>query len=398
MKHLYAIAFGLLTNSLFAAPAQAEDAYFDTLVKLETPKQDGKRSTEGGLEHIPFRIWLPDGVATIRGITFNPFYTNAVTQKHWQAACRQWDFGILAANFFGAKQEEFPKLIDSALAEFARKSGHPELAGAKFCLVGMSAGAGMSVNIARLMPDRVIAAGPVCLEVGPRSPESMAIPMLTIFGERDGGQYEKLMARLPEAREQGARFGIAVQWRRKHEFARANNLLMPFFDAVIRRRLGKPGEALRDFDERIGWLGNVAEWGEGIATIAPFDEYQGDKFKACWFPDATTAKAWQAFVTREPVLELKSPPGLGDGQPFILHEVGAPMTVEMKSNSKTDPSKLVEVFAGARRLGQLQNGTLEISFDKPGIYPLLLQANAADGSKLLSRPNTLVVTGVSSDQ
>ena len=100
----------------------AEDTYLDTLVKLRVPKKENKRSTEGGLEHVPFRIWLPEGVKTIRGVTFNPFYTKAVTQKHWQAACRQWGFGILAANFFGAKNDEIPGMIDAALTTFAKES------------------------------------------------------------------------------------------------------------------------------------------------------------------------------------------------------------------------------------------------------------------------------------
>ena len=37
----------------------------------------------------------------------------------------------------------------------------------------MSAGAGISMRIAEHLPDRVIAVGPVCLEVGPRDARSM---------------------------------------------------------------------------------------------------------------------------------------------------------------------------------------------------------------------------------
>ncbi len=186
-----------------AGVARGEDVYLETAVKLQTPKKDGKRSQEGGLEHVPFRIWLPSDGKAIRGVVFNPFYTKAVAQEHWQAVCRQWEFGILASNFFGAKPDEFPQLIDKALGEFAKQSGHAELARAKFCPVGMSAGAGMSVKIAELMPGRAIAVGPVCLEVGPRNEDSMKIPTLTIFGERDGRQYEKLMAKLPDVRRRG---------------------------------------------------------------------------------------------------------------------------------------------------------------------------------------------------
>ena len=94
-----------------------------------------------------------------RGVTFNPFYTKAVTKEHWQAACRHWEFGILAANFFGVKNDEIPTMIDTALAIFARESKHPELITAKLCPLGMSSGAGMSTRIAEQLPDRVIAVG-----------------------------------------------------------------------------------------------------------------------------------------------------------------------------------------------------------------------------------------------
>ncbi len=182
-----------------------------------------------------------------------------------------------------------------------------------------------------------------------------------------------------------------MQWGRKHEFARANNLLMPLFDAAIRRRLGQPGEPLQEFPESAGWLGDVSEWKTGIAAIAPFDEYQGDKAKACWLPDEKTARAWQAFVTHKPTLELKNPSGLGDGQPFILHHVGERITVERKSKSQNESAAPVEVFAGGKKLGQLQAGKLEIQFDQPGVYPLYLRSTDADGAAILSRPNTVLV-------
>ena len=56
----------LLAAALLTSPLLAEDTYLDTLVKLRVPKKESKRSTEGGLEHVPFRIWLPEGVKTIR--------------------------------------------------------------------------------------------------------------------------------------------------------------------------------------------------------------------------------------------------------------------------------------------------------------------------------------------
>ena len=379
---------GLLC-AVLTISAVAEDVYLDTLVKLRVPKKEGKRSREGGLEHVPFRLWLPAGVKTIRGVTFNPYYTKAVTQQHWQAACRQWGFGILAANFFGVKSDEIPTMVDTALATFAKESGHPELAKAKLCPLGMSAGAGMSTRIAEHLPDRVIAVGPVCLEVGPRDARSMQIPMLTVFGDRDGKQYEKLMAKLPAARAQGARFGIAPQWGRRHEFARANNLLMPLFDAAIRKRLRAPGEPLEPYAENDGWLGDISQWKDGGSTIAPFGKFTGDRAKTVWLPDAKTAAAWHAFVTFKPVLKLKSPPGLGDGQPFILRKVNEPIEVVAAGTPKMEGP--IEVWAGAEKLGELKQGKLTIKLPQAGFYPVYLKAVADYGEVVRSRPNTLIV-------
>ena len=101
---------------------------------------------------------------------------------------------------------------DDILRELARGSGYPEIAHAPLCLVGMSAGGGMCANITGALPERVIAAAPVCLEVGPPNEAARAVPMLTIFGERDGRQMEKLDAKLPETRRAGGHWGIAVQW------------------------------------------------------------------------------------------------------------------------------------------------------------------------------------------
>ena len=107
--------------SLVTFPLQAEDAYMETSVKRSTPRKESKRSTEGGL----FRIAFPQGVKTIQGVTFT-FYTKAVTQEHWQAACRHWGFGILAANFFRAKNDEIPgQAVKSLLIERVEDMGNP---------------------------------------------------------------------------------------------------------------------------------------------------------------------------------------------------------------------------------------------------------------------------------
>jgi len=267
----FAILIALLTAWLSPQLSGAET--FSTTVKLEQPKKKAKRG-EGGLNELLMDVWLPEDVKVVRGLLVNPFYRKAAGQEHWQAACRQWDFGIVGANYFAVRSSEFKPSLMQGLKQLAKESGHAELEHAPFLFVGMSAGAGMSTRLTELFPQRSIAAGPVALEVGPRDAASGKVPMITIFGERDGRQMEKLLVKLPAVRsELDAQFAIAPQWRRRHEFYKANNLLMPLFDRVIAYRYpqdASPADGpvkLRDYKVTGGWLGDVSTWDSQWATL-----------------------------------------------------------------------------------------------------------------------------------
>ena len=57
---------GLGGNFSVLPSEHISDRYIETLVKLRVPKKESKRSTEGGLGHVPFRIWIPAYVKVIR--------------------------------------------------------------------------------------------------------------------------------------------------------------------------------------------------------------------------------------------------------------------------------------------------------------------------------------------
>ena len=94
MKHTF-IALLALCLCLHVV-VSAENTYLDTLVKLRVPKKESKRSTEDGLEHVSFRIWLPVEVKMIRGVTFNPFLhqsRDAEALAGGLPAMGVWNFG-----------------------------------------------------------------------------------------------------------------------------------------------------------------------------------------------------------------------------------------------------------------------------------------------------------------
>ena len=351
----------------------------------------------GAKDKVFVSVWIPDGVKTVRGGICNPFSKDEPVSKHWQAACRHWGFAYVQVDFDAIKKEEFA-LLKTGLTDLAKETKHPELEHLPLCFTGMSRGGGMSMQLAELMPERTIASAPVCLEVGPASEATRRVPAMTVFGEKDGSQMKLLLDKLPAERKLGARFGIAVQWNRKHEFALANNLSFVFFDDVIGRRLPKALIAdkpapLTDISPEDGWLGDTSTWGKDgkIPTVAAWKDFKGDRDAACWFPSQRVAAVWQAFVGASKDVTITEPPGLGDGQPFVLQSAAKPGTVKLKFGDNLKPQK-VELWDADKSLAQKTEGpwTFEVPL-KPGIHAMIATVEDAGGTRRTSRPHTIVV-------
>jgi hypothetical protein len=263
----------------------------------------------------------------------------------------------------------------------------------------MSRGGGMSVQLAELMPERTIAAVPVCLEVGPESDAGRRVPMITVFGEKDGSQMQKLLDKFPTGRKQDARWAIAVQWNRKHEFGQANNLSFVFFDDVIARRVPKDAPTdkpvkLAEVPLMDGWLGDIGTWGKDgkLAIVASWNEFGGERDNACWFPTGRTAAVWKAFVGATKDVTISEPAGLGDGRTFVPRSAMEPVSVKVGLASALNP-EAVELWDGDMRLAEKKQGpwAFEVTL-KPGIHSLYVVVRQAGRELLTSRPHTLVVS------
>jgi hypothetical protein len=389
------ILLGVIGSWLACAPpARGDDTLLRIELALKTPRSRDP-VLGGARDKVYFQVWIPEGVKVLRGGMCNPFSRDEPPGKHWQAAARLWEFALVQTDFDGVKRDEFT-LLCTALTELARKSGHPELEHLPLCFLGMSRGGGMSMQLAELMPERTLASVPVCLEVGPASEATRRIPVLTVFGEKDGAQMTKLLAKLPTERQQGARWGIAVQWGRKHEFGPANNLSFVFLDDVIARRLparpdpqSSPCLAVIPLEK--GWLGDPATWGRDgrQATIASWDQFVGPHGAACWFPSERVAAVWQAFVSATKDVALVEPAGLGDGQPFVLHSASKPVAVKVAT--ALSPVK-VELWDAHRRLAERTQSpwAFEIAIP-PGIHALYARLITPEGVSRYSRPQTIMV-------
>ena len=386
-----------VTNAMINLPeplASAGDFNARVEYTLKNPRKIDP-ALGGPRDKVFITVWIPEGVKVVRGGICNPFSKGDDVSRHWQAACRHWQFAYVQVDFDGVKDEEY-SLLATGLAELAKKAGRPELEYLPLCFIGMSRGGGISMKLAGLMPERTIAVAPVCLEVGPGSDATRRIPVITIFGEKDGSQMLKLQAKLPEERKLQARFGIAVQWNRKHEFALANNLSFVHFDEAISRRLPKipisdKPTPLADIPLEEGWLGDISTWGKDgkMPVTASWREFKGDRNEACWFSSQRLASVWQGFVGASRDITIIEPLGLGDKQAFISHSTGKTVTVKISTNNGIKPTR-VALWDAEKMIEEKTDGpwVFEISL-KPGIHSLIASVDV--GGMRVSRPHTIVV-------
>jgi hypothetical protein len=394
---LCGVLFTTVCANVNAQPSEpAKDLTVRAEYTLKTPRTR-EPVLGGSKDKVAVTVWIPSGVKTVRGAVCNPFSKGEDVSKHWQAACRHWKFAYVQVDFDAVKKDEFG-ILKTGLNDLAKESQHPELAHVPLCFLGMSRGGGMSMQLTELMPERTIACAPVCLEVGPESDAARRVPAITIFGEKDGSQMEKLLTKLPAARKQNAQWAIAVQWNRKHEFGQANNLAFVFFDDVISRRVpgkfdaGKPVK-LAELSPESGWLGDTDAWNKtgAIPTIAAWKDYKGDRDSACWFPSHRVAATWQAFVSGTKDVTIAEPAGLGDGQAFTLRPATKPITLKLTLAPSLKPTK-VELWNGNERLAEKTEAPW--AFDvtlKPGVHALHAVVSQKEIASRTSRPHTIVV-------
>lgn len=259
----------------------------------------------------------------------------------------------------------------------------------------------MRLALAEHLPERTLACGLIALEVGPETAAVRDVPMLTLFGSKDGKQLPQLEALLPKRRaEFEASWAIAVQWGRGREWGQANNLLGPFFDEVIRQRLpaaAAPASGpvqLRRYDPAHVWLAGPASWKSRTPTIAAAASCTADKAAACWLPGEEVARVWQSFVVDKPIVQITEPASQGDKKPLAIFTPGQTVAVQVQVHPAFAAQKIL-LFDRATRLGEapVTTGKAELRIGPlpAGFHTLIAHAVNAEGAFELSRPATILV-------
>ncbi len=305
---LAALAAAILLAAGMAAPAAAQGRRGGgppaatapvgpkgTIYELTIPKQ-GKMIADA-----VFYCWVPANVTTLRsvivhlhGCTRDGDAPLMVQDLQWKALAKKWDSVFVAPKFTtgtnqtcsnwyipdNGSEKVFLELLDV----LAQRAGHPEIKTIPWALWGHSGGSIWVTTMIGKYPERVAAA--VAQSAGKNVSNvdaALKVPVLHHNGRQDVAHNDTLFL---NARKRGALWAHAINPDTQtnmdgHQCHDLRFIAIPWLDACLALRLGKPGEAkLREVDTTGAWLGDKA-----TKAIAPEASYSGNKLEACWFPN-----------------------------------------------------------------------------------------------------------------
>ena len=330
---LAVLAACLLT--VFVAEAQASGRYFEVTCPPST------RTNELSLG-VTYRMWLPDGVKTVRGVIVHQHGCGVGSRKgaepgahdlHWQALCKKWDCALLVPSYLQEEKDNCRLWYDprngscktflKSLADFAAQSGHPELERAPWCLWGHSGGGFWASLMQMMYSERIVAIwfrsgtafeywekGEIAKPEIPAA--AMGIPMMCNPGVKENGDkrfnaaWSGALAMFKAYRAKGAPIGFAPDPRTSHETGDSRYLAIPFFDACLALRLpdaGSKSASLKPVDLRQAWLAPLL--GE---DAKPAGNFSGNLAESVWLPGEAFAKGWVQYVKTGATEDTTPPP------------------------------------------------------------------------------------------
>lgn len=329
--------------------ASAQEAPYDDPPPVEPPyyRVRYEASDKPGelIFPVQYTVWIPDGVATLRGVVVHQHGCGEGSCKsgqtgafdlHWQALARQHDCALLAPSYEQPQEADCQMWCDprngsgaafqEGLRDLGERAGHPELATVPWALWGHSGGGHWCGGMVMLHPERVAAAwlrsGVPLMEPNPDRPQIkphelaeavLGVPMMGNPGTKEGvtvkeGRFagvwpanEKFFAAV---RGKGGLLGVAVDPLSAHECGNQRYLAIPWLDACLAARLPeKPGGALKPIPADDAWLAPLL--GE---KAVPAADFEGDASRAVWLPNQRIAKAWEHYVRDTEIPDVTPPP------------------------------------------------------------------------------------------
>ena len=309
---------GVLDEAIWGTPSpqQAVDRNWDWKISDDAWREAVKQRGEGPLDEVAFDLWVPDGVAVVKGIVAISGHgsgENLFRHQGMRALARELHLALF--KFVGNPMQRgfWPtSLLFQRLRACGSQCGHPELEHAPLFLYGHSNGTGFSAIFAADESARVW--GWISMRPGITfqvyQPRAAQVPGLVIFGENDPFLLRpspaENLAVVPTIRKRhDAVWSMAVEPKTGHgpgekTWPLVFSFLRHSFDARVPAdadcRQGPVKLNVLAVDR--GLLGrnwDSTAGGYQSLSVFPFADFPGEKAAASWLLNAAYADDWQTF-------------------------------------------------------------------------------------------------------
>jgi poly(3-hydroxybutyrate) depolymerase len=262
-----------------------------------------------------FKLWLPNGVATVRAIAVlvpgsNGDGRGQVDDPVWQDFAVKHKLALVGVRltdkphdqgfieeYVNVSQGSGQAFLD-AMTSFATRARHPELATAPFLLWGMSAGGEFNYEFVCWKPERVVAfvvnkGNIYYTALAPKA--ARMVPGILFTGGKDlEFRTSTITGLFAMNRRGGALWALADEPSAAHVVGRSRDVALVLFEDALTLRLGD-GMALKPMEEKSGFLGDIK-----AKTFQALGEDKVPNYPTAWLPTARVAERWQWLVTEKP--------------------------------------------------------------------------------------------------
>lgn len=306
---------------------------------------------EGELQFpVTYTLWMPEGVETLRGVIVHQHGCGVGSCRsgqtgafdlHWQALAKKHDCALLSPVYEQPETANCQLWCDprngssaafqNGLADFAKQTGHAELATVPWAIWGHSGGGHWCGGMVLLHPERVAAAWlrsgvPLFEEKEGRNivayesvpPAALGVPVMCNLGTQEGysvtagrfsGVWPGVQAFFSKMRPQGGLVSVSVDPLTSHQCGNQRYLAIPWLDACLTLRLPKEnGQPLNPLEESDGLLVTLPMPGAEIDPPIPAKQFVGEKEKTIWFPTNEIAQSWVQYMHDTNVTDRTPPP------------------------------------------------------------------------------------------
>lgn len=360
------------------------------------------------------RMWLPPGLPRVNGmIVWGNAGTGDSRASVLNPVLRAWasnnGFGLLCTK---ALSVESAPVVFEALRAFASVAAHAELREVPFVALGHSNGGLVALGLTKAAPARAIgfAMNKAAVFVPDMPPASYSVPAIFVAGEFDLERRKAPMkAMFEHYRAHGALWAFVEEQNTGHagRESRAMDLIVPFLQRAITKRLLANTFTLRPLDAQEGWLAPVGPSRGTPVPVMPFASYKGNRRTAAWLLDEDTARLFSAVATFDRPLRFTIAKSSDDREEnaAALAAPGDPVELVVETFAADEHWQRFVWFDGADVVGQTTapdgKGDATPQGARPrlqarlrtGVHGLWVQGHRKDGRIFVAAPSRVIVSG-----